>query len=173
MMRMLLVAAGLLIPTLQARNAQTPSDSPADADCSFGHPQLPGRCNVTVPVPRNSSPQQACEAVLRCINGTQCRDADKYCPNPGVAKTWKLEQAIPARPRLNCAYSNPGHAGWWRLLVPVPEGLTPRQACEAVLACLNGSPCDGFSHYNYDPNIRSGWRLEEITPAQPHPTPKR
>ena len=160
-MKRLLLAAmplGLLIPAFQAGNSRTPIASPANADCSFSHPQLPGRCNVTVPVPGNSSPQQACDEVLRCINGSQCRDADKYCPKP-------------ARPRVNCAYSNPGHAGW-SLLVPVPEGLTPRQACEAVLTCLNGSPCEGFNQ-SYYPDTRSGWRFKEIQPAQPQQTPAR
>ena len=39
-----------------------PSEGPeaTQADCSFSHPQLPGRCNVTVAVPRHSTPRQAC-----------------------------------------------------------------------------------------------------------------
>ena len=175
MKRLLLVAAVsvLVIPNLRGDRSTTPTARTSNADCSFRHPQLPGLCNVTVPIPGNSSPQQACDAVLRCINGTLCRDADNYCRNPGAAKTWKLVEAIPARPRVNCGYSNPRHSSWWKLLVPIPEGLTPRQACEAVLACLNGSPCDGLSHYNYDPGIRSGWKLDGIAPAQPQPTPNR
>ena len=162
----------LLVSTDHAIGFPPQDPEATQADCSFSHPQLPGRCNVTVPVPGHSTPRQACDAVLRCINGTVCADAEKYCRNPGVPKTWKLEEAIAARPRVNCAYTNQTSSGWCRLTAPVPKGMTPQEACEAVLPCLNGSPCDGYIH-PCDPDNRSGWKLAEVSPVQPPPTPKR
>ena len=46
-----------------------------------------------------------------------------------------------------------------------PAGATPKQACEAVLRCLNGNACE--SNYCNAGNIRSGWRLEEAKPSKP------
>jgi hypothetical protein len=163
--------ATLLMAPVRALGSPSPNEDATKADCSFSNANLPGFCNVTVPVPRNSTPQQACEAVRSCINGSQCADSQKYCFNPGVPKIWKLEQARASLPRVNCAYSNPSYSGWCRRTAPVPKDLTPRQACEAVLACLNGSPCEGFT-LHCDPDIWSGWRLEEVHP-EPRPTPRR
>ena len=72
-------------------------------------------------------------------------------------------------PRADCAFSNPGYSGWCRQTVPMAAGATPKQACEAVLSCLNGNACE--SNYCNAPNIRSGWRLEEANASQP--TPRR
>lgn len=174
-MRRLPLAAASAALLMSALSSGSPHSQEADAggaDCSFSHPQLPGRCNVTVPMPRSSSPQQSCGDVLRCINGTVCRDAEKYCYNPGVSKTWKLEEAVPSRPRVNCGYSNRSSSGWCWLLVPIPHGTTPQQACESVVSCLNGGPCEGYIHV-CDPSNRIGWKFEQARPPQPPPTPKR
>jgi hypothetical protein len=72
-------------------------------------------------------------------------------------------------PRADCAFSNPGFSGWCRQTVPVATGQTPKQACEAVLSCLNDNAC--ASNYCNAPNVRGGWRLEEAKTSQP--TPKR
>jgi hypothetical protein len=68
-------------------------------------------------------------------------------------------------PKADCAFSNPGYSGWCRQTVPKPAGTTPKQACEAVLRCLNGNACE--SNYCNAQNIRSGWRLEEAKPSKP------
>ncbi len=162
----------LLFATMHALGSPSPNDEATKADCSFSNANIAGICNVTVPVPRHSTPKQACDAVLRCINGSNCPDSQKYCFNPGVSKIWKLEEAKASLPRVNCAYSNPSYSGWCRRTAPVPKELTPLQACEAVLACMNGSPCEGFTQ-PCDPDNWSGWRLEEVQSAEPHPTPKR
>ncbi len=164
--------ATLLFATMHALGSASPNEESRKADCSFSNANIAGFCRVTVPVPRNSTPQQACEAVLRCINGVNCPDSQKYCFNPGVTKIWKLVEAMASPPRVNCAYSNANYSGWCRRTAPVPKGLTPRQACEEVLACMNGSPCEGFTQ-PCDPYNWSGWRLAEVSPAQPQPTPKR
>lgn len=68
-------------------------------------------------------------------------------------------------PKADCAFSNPGYSGWCRQTVPMPADSTPKQACEAVLRCLNGNACE--SNYCNAQNIRSGWRLEEAKPSKP------
>ena len=62
-------------------------------------------------------------------------------------------------PKADCAFSNPGYSGWCRQTVSMKKGTAPKQACEAVLSCLNGNACE--SNYCNAQNIRSGWRLEE------------
>ena len=73
--------------------------------------------------------------------------------------------------KADCAFSNPGYSGWCRQTVPVASGKTPKQACEAVLRCLNGNACE--ANYCNAPNIRSGWRLEEANVSRPQPTPRQ
>jgi hypothetical protein len=68
-------------------------------------------------------------------------------------------------PKADCAFSNPAYSGWCRQTVPMPADTTPKQACEAVLRCLNGNACE--SNYCNAQNIRSGWRLEEAKPSNP------
>jgi hypothetical protein len=67
-------------------------------------------------------------------------------------------------PRADCAFSNPGYSGWCRQSVPIGAGATPKQACEAVLSCLNNNACE--ANYCNAPNVRSGWRLEEAKASQ-------
>ena len=150
---------------------ESASNEPSAADCSFRHPQLPGLCRVTVAVARHSTPQHACDSILRCINATVCNEAQNYCPNPGVSKVWKLASATPARPRADCAFSNGGYSGWCRLSVPLTKGATPQKACEAVVPCLNGAPCEGFvNHCQAD--IVSGWKVAEAKAATVQAAPK-
>jgi len=165
-----LLAALLALSTVAPLESTSPNDQ-TTADCSFSHPQLPGLCRVTVLVPRHSTPQRACDSVLHCINATVCADAQKYCPNPGVSKAWKLAGAAAAMPRAACAFSNGGYNGWCRLTVPLPKGATPQQACEAVVPCLNGQPCEGFVNYCQS-DIVSGWKVAEAkaAPVQAAPT---
>lgn len=150
--------------------ASAPS-GPQAADCSFRHPQLPGLCRLTIGVAAHSTPERTCESVLRCVNATVCAEAQTYCPNPGVAKIWKLASAAAAQPRADCAFSNGGYNGWCRIGVPLAKGATPRQACEAVASCLNGAPCEGFVNY-CQPDIVSGWKVAEAKPGTVLAAPK-
>src|SRR5215813_15095247 len=68
-------------------------------------------------------------------------------------------------PKADCAFSNPAYSGWCRQTVPMAQGTSPKQACEAVLSCLNGNACT--ANYCNAPNVRSGWRLEEAKASQP------
>jgi len=70
-------------------------------------------------------------------------------------------------PKADCAFSNPGYSGWCRQTVPMAEGATPKQACEAVLSCLNGNAC--ASNYCNAQNLHGGWRLEEAKTSQAAP----
>ncbi len=70
--------------------------------------------------------------------------------------------------RADCAFSNAAYSGWCRQSVPVPSGSTPQKACESVLSCLNGNACT--ANYCNAPNIRGGWRLEQVRPS-PNSTP--
>lgn len=70
-------------------------------------------------------------------------------------------------PKADCAFSNPGYSGWCRQTVPMGAGTTPKQACEAVLSCLNGNACS--SNYCNAPNVRGGWKLEEAKASPPAP----
>jgi hypothetical protein len=74
-----------------------------------------------------------------------------------------------ASSKADCAFSNPGYSGWCRQTVPMAAGSTPKQACEAVLSCLNGNAC--ASNYCNAQNVRGGWRLEEAKAS--HPAPRR
>ena len=69
--------------------------------------------------------------------------------------------------KADCAFSNPGYSGWCRQTVPMGAGATPKQACEAMLSCLNSNACQ--ANYCNAPNVRSGWRLEEAKASQPAP----
>ena len=72
-----------------------------------------------------------------------------------------------SQPKADCAFSNPGYSGWCRQTVPMPAGRTPKDACEAVLSCLNGNACE--ANYCNAQNLRSGWRLEEAKVSQTTP----
>ena len=70
-------------------------------------------------------------------------------------------------PRVDCAFSNQYYSGWCRLTIPLRGGSTPQQACETVLRCLNGdnAVCDGNVHPCHAPELRNGWKLEEVKPS--------
>ena len=170
-----LALAIVLTCTIRASGSHS---NPPQADCVFTHPDLPGFCSVEVPVPRHSDRQQTCESVLRCINSSACADAQSYCPNPGVSKIWRLDAVKPGvvitaeTPRVDCGFSNPGYSGWCRLVAPVPDGTTPRQACETILPCLNGTLCPGYVNY-CGPDLHTGWQLAQVgQPRRLQATPK-
>ena len=173
-----LIVGLMLLSDARAAGSAHPKEDPK-ADCSFSNPRLPWRCNATVPIPPHSTPQHSCETVLRCLQASYCPEAAKYCNNPGVPQTeWRLESAsqevvITAdTPRVNCGYSNPSYSGWCYLRVPVLKGMGPEQACQMVVPCMNGGACPGYVH-SCGPEIHSGWKLADVKPIQPQPTPRR
>ena len=72
------------------------------ADCAFSNQYYSGWCRKTIPLPEGSTPQQACETVLRCLNGENsvCEGNINPCHSPEIRSGWKLEEAKPsASPR--------------------------------------------------------------------------
>ncbi len=67
-------------------------------------------------------------------------------------------QSAPAAPQATCVFTNPGYSGKCTQATSVPKGSTPRQACEAVLACLNNVDC--LKTYCQATTVRTGWKLE-------------
>ncbi len=66
------------------------------AACVFTNPAYSGKCAETTPVPKGSSAQQACEAILQCLNDVRCLKT--YCQATTIRNGWKLESARPAGP---------------------------------------------------------------------------
>ena len=91
----------LLISRARAAGAPPPNDGALKADCAFSNPGYSGWCRQTVPVASGKTPQQACEAVLSCLNGNAC--ASNYCNAPNIRGGWRLEEA-----KASQARSNPG-----------------------------------------------------------------
>lgn len=60
-----------------------------------------------------------------------------------------------------CVFANPGYAGRCTETADLPEGSSPREACEAILACLNDASC--VKNWCGATTIRQGWTLESAT----------
>ncbi len=65
--------------------------------------------------------------------------------------------------RAVCVFSNPGFAGRCTETTGVPADSSARQACEAILGCLNDAAC--IKSYCEATTIRLGWTLESATAA--------
>ena len=70
---------------------QEPRQGPPTASCVFTNPSYSGRCVETAEVPSGSSPQEACESILRCLNDVGC--AKTYCRATEIRSGWRLESA--------------------------------------------------------------------------------
>jgi hypothetical protein len=75
-----------------------PSPSPAgspppppSATCVFTNPGFSGKCVEKTDVGQGSSPGQACEAILQCLNNVDCLKT--YCQATTIRTGWKLESA--------------------------------------------------------------------------------
>lgn len=95
-----LVALLLLSPTRAFGSPPTKDEGPK-ADCAFSNPYYSGWCRVTVPVPIESNPQEACAAVLRCLNGdnSSCQGNINPCHAPDIRNGWRLEEAKVSQPQ--------------------------------------------------------------------------
>ena len=74
-------------PASQAAAAQPP----ARATCILVHPAFAGKCTETAEIPAGSTPRQACEAILSCMNNVACTKT--YCQATTIRQGWKLESA--------------------------------------------------------------------------------
>lgn len=86
-------AAAVLLLLVATRGGAAPENpSPAgQATCVLSNPAYSGKCTQTTPMPAGSTPAQACQAVLDCLNNPQCLKT--YCDATTVRGGWKLESA--------------------------------------------------------------------------------
>ena len=94
--RRLFAAAAVLLAVAAIRGraasaAPGNSQSGATATCVFTNPAYSGKCTQTTAIPAGSSPTQACQSVLACLNDAQC--IQTYCNATTVRGGWKLESA--------------------------------------------------------------------------------
>jgi mono/diheme cytochrome c family protein len=66
--------------------------------------------------------------------------------------------ATPAPRSALCAFSSPGFPGRCTETADIREKLSPGDACEEILACLNGAGC--IKTYCGATTLRGGWKLD-------------
>jgi hypothetical protein len=64
---------------------------PTQATCVFTNPAYSGKCVENASVADGSTPQQACQAILSCLNNVDCLKT--YCSATTIRTGWKLESA--------------------------------------------------------------------------------
>jgi hypothetical protein len=90
------VAAAVFIAWLvpidgRLTSSATAGEPPARATCVLSHPAFAGKCTETPAVPQDSTPRQACESVLACLNTVACTKT--YCQATTIREGWNLESA--------------------------------------------------------------------------------
>jgi len=89
-----LVAAALLASS-PARTQDAAPPAPQRVTCTFVNASYSGKCVETAEVASGSSPTQACESILRCLNDVGC--VKTYCQATTIRSGWRLDSATPAR----------------------------------------------------------------------------
>jgi hypothetical protein len=86
-------AAVLLLLVAHRGSPASPASAapPPQATCVFSNPAFAGKCTETAAVANGSSPQQACQEILQCLNNVNCLNT--YCQATTVRQGWKLESA--------------------------------------------------------------------------------
>ncbi len=91
-MKRTLGMAVLLTVLLSGRpTASSAGPPPAQATCVFTNPAYSGKCVENASVADGSTPQQACQAILSCLNNVDCLKT--YCSATTIRTGWKLESA--------------------------------------------------------------------------------
>ena len=88
---LVLLAAAVLPGFTAAPPAQDAPPPPQRATCTFSNASFSGKCVETTDVPTGASAQDACEAILRCLNDTGC--VKTYCQATTIRSGWRLESA--------------------------------------------------------------------------------
>jgi hypothetical protein len=91
---LILLAAVLLPAAIGPRAASSRDAPPARAVCVFTNPAFAGKCTETADVPSGTTPAQACDVILQCLNSVDCLKT--YCQATTIRSGWKLESAKPA-----------------------------------------------------------------------------
>lgn len=82
----------VLLTVLLSGPAPSPASPPtARATCVFTNPGYSGKCVENADVADGSSPQQACQAILACLNNVDCLKT--YCSATTIRTGWQLESA--------------------------------------------------------------------------------
>jgi hypothetical protein len=87
----LAVLAASVLPAFSAAPDQDQPTPPPTATCTFVNASYSGKCVETTEVPNGSSPQRACESILRCLNDVGC--VKTYCQATTIRSGWRLESA--------------------------------------------------------------------------------
>ena len=74
-----------------ARSSAAPPPPPPTATCVFVNPAFSGKCTETAAVADGSTPAQACQVILSCLNSVDCLKT--YCSATTVRQGWTLESA--------------------------------------------------------------------------------
>jgi hypothetical protein len=91
-----------IVAALALLAAASPSHSPAgllasagsprpQATCVFSNPGFSGKCVENADLAEGSTPTQACQAILQCLNDVDCLKT--YCQATTIRNGWKLESA--------------------------------------------------------------------------------
>jgi len=91
------VFPALLLAALAAGAPATPltQDSPPQTravTCTLSNPSYSGYCKVTEQAPAGQSANDACQAVLACLNNMQCLKT--YCDATQIRGGWQLVSAV-------------------------------------------------------------------------------
>jgi hypothetical protein len=84
-------ALAILIPVVVPPAPSPAGPPPPKATCVFTNPAFAGKCVENVDVSEGSSPAQACQSVLQCLNDVDCLKT--YCQATTIRNGWKLESA--------------------------------------------------------------------------------
>jgi hypothetical protein len=86
-----ILAVVLLLTAAPAYSPAGPPPPPSKATCVFTNPGFSGKCVENADVPDGSSPTQACEAILSCLNNVDCLKT--YCQATTIRSGWQLASA--------------------------------------------------------------------------------
>ena len=88
---LVLALAAMMILAGRRSSPARPEPSGPQATCVFTNPAYSGKCTQTTPLTQGATPAQACQAVLDCLNNTECLKT--YCNATTVRTGWKLESS--------------------------------------------------------------------------------
>jgi hypothetical protein len=89
-----LLGAALILAAFGGGATSSQDAPPARAICVFTNPAFAGKCTEATDVAKGSSPAQACDAILQCLNNVDCLKT--YCQATTVRSGWRLESARPS-----------------------------------------------------------------------------
>lgn len=81
----------LLVAHRGSPAASAVAPPPPMATCVFVNPAFAGKCTETATVSDGSTPTQACQVILQCLNSVDCLKT--YCQATTVRQGWTLESA--------------------------------------------------------------------------------